>query len=61
MILLHSELLLGPASSLDCPIFPSSITPRDDEVATLANERGEQDAFLSQTQLIEGALKRQIH
>lgn len=42
MIFLHTELFLGPACSIDsAPFFPSSITPRDDEVAKLPNEREE--------------------
>lgn len=40
-VFLRTELFLGPASSIDCPIFPSGTTPRDDEVAKLANERDE--------------------
>lgn len=40
---LRTELFLGPVSSIDsAPFFPpSSTTPRDDEVAKLANERDE--------------------
>lgn len=42
MIFLHTELFLGPARCVDsAPFFPSSITPRDDEVAKLAKEREE--------------------
>lgn len=42
MIFTYGELFLGPASSIDsAPFFPPSITPRDDEVAKLANERQE--------------------
>lgn len=41
-VFLRTELL-GPVSSIDsAPFFPpSSTTPRDDEVAKLANERDE--------------------
>lgn len=42
-VFLRTELFLGPMSSIDsAPFFPpSSTTPRDDEVAKLANERDE--------------------
>lgn len=41
-VFLRTELL-GPVNSIDsAPFFPpSSTTPRDDEVAKLANERDE--------------------